>query len=85
MRLFWWQEEQSGLWLAPALLGALLIALGVLLYVMPRLLEYFIAGIFVLAGCALIGSAWRMRRRVSYRQINPEWQVREPPDDSRGR
>lgn len=81
MRLFWWQNEQDGLWLAPALLGVLLTALGVLLFVLPRLLEYFVAGVFILVGCGLVGSAWRMRRRVTYRPINREWEVREPRDD----
>jgi uncharacterized membrane protein HdeD (DUF308 family) len=84
MRLFWSQEGQSGLWLGPALLGLVLIALGVLLYAMPQLLSYFIAGLFILGGCGLIGSAWRMRRRVTYRPIDQEWHVRQPPDDPGG-
>lgn len=82
MRLFWWEEGQDRLWLAPALLGLLLILLGVLLYKHPELLAYFVAGVFVLVGSGLIVSAWRMRRRVTYRQINREWEIHEPRDDA---
>ncbi len=84
MRFMWTQESSGNFWLAPATLGVLLILLGGLLYVMPELLAYFVAGIFVLAGCTLLVTAWRMRRRVSYRPVDRQWQVHQPPDDSTG-
>ena len=82
MRFDWSYETLRSFWLAPALLGLLLIALGVVLYLNPLLLAYFIAGLFVLAGCALLGVAWRIRRRVSYHRLDRVWQVgeHEPPD-----
>ena len=80
MRLFW-SGGNHGFWLGPALLGVLLILIGGLLYVMPQLLAYVVAGIFILTGCGLLGTAWRMRRRVTYQRMDPTWQVRdeEPP------
>jgi len=81
MRFNWSGEAQGSLWLAPGLLGVILIGLGVLLYVMPELLAYFVAGLFVVAGCGLIGTAWRMRRRVTYQRIDRQWRVHDSPDN----
>jgi len=84
MRFTWTQEPPPNFWLAPAALGMLLILLGGLLYAKPELLAYFVAAIFILAGCTLLLTAWRMRRRVSYRRVDRQWQAHEPPDDSTG-
>ncbi len=84
MRIPWSPESSGGAWLAPGLLGVLLIAVGVLLDVMPELLAYFVAGLFILAGCALVGAAWQMRRRVSYRRVEQEWHIEDRGDDSPG-
>ena len=84
MRLQWSHGTPGSLWLAPMLLGVLLILMGVVLYVWPKLLAYFVAGIFIVVGCGLLGSGWRMRRRVSYRPIDRLWQVHDPPDDVSG-
>lgn len=82
MRILWSPDAPGNAWLGPGLLGVLLVALGVLLYEMPELLAYFVAGLFVLAGCALIGAAWQMRRRVNYRRIEREWHIDDRSDDS---
>jgi len=81
MRFMFSHDGPGHIWMAPMTLGVLLIALGVLLWAMPRLLEFVVAGIFVLAGCGLIGAGWRMRRQVSYRRMDSPWQIHEPPDD----
>jgi uncharacterized membrane protein HdeD (DUF308 family) len=82
MRAFWSYDEWRSFWLGPALLGVVLIALGVVLYLHPLLLAYFVAGMFILGGCALVGVAWRIRWRVSYRRLDRQWRVGgdETPD-----
>jgi hypothetical protein len=84
MRILWSPETPGNVWLAPGLLGVLLIALGVLLYKMPELLAYFVAGLFVLAGCGLIGAAWQMRRRFNYHRVEREWHIEDRSDDKPG-
>ncbi|MFH1748004.1 MAG: hypothetical protein ABIG44_13295 [Planctomycetota bacterium] len=69
-KIFWSPRESQGFWLTPAVLGTLLIVIGILIYVEPRLLAYFVGGIFMLAGVVLLSIAWRMRRRVTYRRID---------------
>jgi hypothetical protein len=60
----------GGIWFAPAFFGVLLILFGVLVLVVPNLLEYIIAGVLIFAGCSLLGLAWHMRGRVTYRRMN---------------
>ena len=67
-------------WLTPAVVGVLLILIGVLIYREPKLLAYFVAAMFVLAGTALVAVAWKMRRRITYRRID-EAGRNEHPDD----
>lgn len=66
----WNPREPGGFWLGPAAAGGLLIVVGIMLFVFPRLLQYFVASVFVLAGVGLLGFAWRMRRQVTYRRID---------------
>jgi Flp pilus assembly protein TadB len=82
MRLYWSSLDHSGLRLAPALLGGLLILIGVLLYVWPQLLSFVVATVFVAAGCSLLFSAWRLRRDVTYQRIEPTWRAEDvtPPE-----
>jgi uncharacterized membrane protein HdeD (DUF308 family) len=70
MRTIWPPNGPQGYWLTPAVVGVLLMLAGLLIYVEPRLLAYFVAGVFVVAGAALVAIAWRMRGRVSYRRID---------------
>ena len=42
--------------------GVAMIVLSLLLFNHPELLAYFIAGLFMLAGAALIGFGWNMRK-----------------------
>jgi len=65
MRLYWSSADHSGLRLAPAILGVLLILIGVLIVRFPRLLEYVVAAAFIAVGFGLLASAWRLRRNVT--------------------
>lgn len=60
----------AGAWLAPAFLGVLLILFGLLIFAFPDLLQYLVAAVLVFAGCSLLGLAWRMRGRVTYRRMD---------------
>jgi len=62
----------GGLWLGPAVLGVMLIFFGVLIFVVPKMLELIVAAVFVFAGCSLLGLAWHLRGRVSYRQMDDQ-------------
>jgi Flp pilus assembly protein TadB len=66
----------GGVWLAPALLGVALIVFGVLIFVVPKLLQLIVAAVFIFAGCALLGLAWHMRGRITYRRLDEQ----EPRD-----
>jgi protein-S-isoprenylcysteine O-methyltransferase Ste14 len=72
MRTIWNREATQGFWLAPAIFGLALILLGVLIYVVPELLAYIVAGIFIVVGMTLVGLAWQTRARVSYRRIDED-------------
>ena len=65
-------------WLTPVIMGVALIVLSVLLVNHPELLAYFVAALFMLAGCALIAFGWSMRKRVTIRRID---EARPPGDD----
>lgn len=77
MRLYWSPQGQGPLWVLPALLGVALIGLGLLLFVWPELVAYFIAAVFIVAGMSVLGMAWRMRQQVTFQRIDRQWQVRE--------
>jgi uncharacterized membrane protein HdeD (DUF308 family) len=70
MRIVWPTNGPQGYWLTPAAVGVLLILVGILIYANPKLLAYFVGGVFVVAGGALITIAWKMRGRVTYRRID---------------
>ena len=72
MRIIWNREATQGFWLTPAIFGVALILLGVLIYVVPELLAYIVAGFFIVVGTTLVGVAWQTRTRVSYRRIDEE-------------
>lgn len=60
----------SGMWLAPACFGCALIAFGVLILVVPWLLQFIVAAVLISAGCSLLALAWHLRGRVTYRRID---------------
>ncbi|MFQ5806688.1 MAG: DUF3096 domain-containing protein [Phycisphaerae bacterium] len=64
----WNLGELGGLWLAPALFGLVLILFGVLIFVFPDLLSFIVAAVLIFAGFSLLGLAWNMRVRVTYRR-----------------
>jgi protein-S-isoprenylcysteine O-methyltransferase Ste14 len=72
MQTIWNREATQGFWLAPAIFGVVFILLGVLIFAVPNLLEYIVAGIFVAVGVTLLGLAWQTRARVSYRRIDED-------------
>jgi multisubunit Na+/H+ antiporter MnhG subunit len=74
-------RQARGFWLAPASLGVLLILFGVLILVVERLLQFLVAAVFVMAGCSLLGLAWHMRGRVTYRRLDPRWPGSDERDD----
>ena len=60
----------AGMRLAPAVMGAALIGIGTLIFIMPQLVSYLIAATFVMVGCSLLGVAWRMKPNVTFRRFN---------------
>lgn len=74
MRFPWPLPPAEGYWLTPAAAGVVLILIGVLICAEPRLLAYFVAALFLLAGATLLSVAWRMRRRVTYRRLDDAWE-----------
>lgn len=76
-----WQSFQFGMSSASrllrsmlTLLGLMLLSFGVLIMVLPWLLQFLVGATFILIGMALLGAAWR--RRVPPR-VRPE-QNNEP-------
>ena len=64
--------RHNPLWITPVLIGSLLVLIGILIFSKPELLAYLVAGVFIVAGVALIGFGWNMRGRITYRRIFPE-------------
>lgn len=64
-------------WVGPALLGALLIAVGVLIILMPQLLAYAVAAMFIAVGAGLVGASLHWRGSVTYRRLDAHL-----PDDA---
>ncbi len=69
------------LWRVPAVGGLLVIGLAVLLILFPVFFAYFVAVLLIATGLSLLGLAWRMRRSVTYRPIEPQWRVRDDVDN----
>lgn len=76
----WNISSLGNLWLPAALLGLLLILFGVLIFVVPGLLKLIVASVFIFAGCSLVGLAWRLRGRVSYRRMDDDSPQMDDPD-----
>lgn len=60
----------GGFWLAPVLLGLMLIGLGVAIWIDPRLLSCAVAFVLVSTGAMLVGTGLQMRTRVTYRRMD---------------
>ena len=82
MQSQWNTGTLGGFWLAPALLGGMLIVFGVLVFVVPKLLELLVAAVFVFAGCSLLGLAWHLRGRVAYRRMDDRGPGPDGPFDA---
>jgi uncharacterized membrane protein YqjE len=52
------------------IVGLMLLSFGVLIVVLPWLLQFLVGGTFILLGVALLGAAWRSRwtRRIPKEQ-----------------
>jgi hypothetical protein len=70
MRIIWSEGSARGMWLGPAMLGAIFIAIGIAIWRFPELLAYAVAALFVLIGVVLLAVAWQMRGRVRYRRMD---------------
>ncbi len=68
------------LWRLPAVGGLLVVGLAVLLILFPVFFAYFVAVLLIATGLSLLGVAWRMRRSVTYRRIEPQWRVHDEGD-----
>lgn len=60
----------AGLWMGPALLGGVLILLGILIFVLPQLLAYAVALALILAGLGMIAMGYATRMQVTYRRVD---------------
>ena len=83
MRLYWSSNDHSGLRMAPAVLGAGLILLGIVFFVWHNLLSYVLAVILCGVGISLLTSAWRLRRSPTdpNEPIEGQWRVRDPSEE----
>jgi uncharacterized membrane protein HdeD (DUF308 family) len=70
MQIQWNFGNLGAIWVAPAFLGVALILFGVLILAFPLLLRLIVAAVLIMAGCSLLGLAWHMRGRVTYRQMD---------------
>jgi hypothetical protein len=70
---------RRGFWFAPAALGLVLIAMGLLIFYNPLLLAYVVAGTFVFGGVVLLSLAMQMRSRVSYHRIDSAFRGPQSP------
>lgn len=43
------------------ILGLILVSFGVLIVLLPMLLQFLVGGFFILIGVAVLGAAWRRR------------------------
>jgi len=55
-------KDLSVLWWYYLLLGMLLVLWGIAIIAWPELLVAFVAALFMLAGCTVLGIAWRVWR-----------------------
>ena len=70
---------RRGFWFAPAALGLVLIALGLLIFYRPYLLNYVVACTFVVGGIVLLSLAMQMRSRISYHRIDSAFRGPQSP------
>lgn len=65
-------SRHNPFWITPVAIGILLGLIGILIFSKPELLAYFVAGVFIAVGIALIGFGVSMRGRVTYHRIDPD-------------
>jgi|GEM_PF-2764446 len=78
-----WNVGGGGFWIVPAFFGLLLIVFGILIFYVPKLLDFIVAAVFVLAGCVLLGIGWRLRGRITYRSFEHDEPSQRPFFDGR--
>jgi hypothetical protein len=52
-------------------LGLILVSFGVLIVLLPMLLQFLVGGFFILIGVAVLGAAWRRRLPPLRRPFEP--------------
>jgi len=55
-------KDLSALWWYYLVLGLLLVLWGVAIVIWPQLLVAFVAALFILGGCTVLGISWRVWR-----------------------
>ncbi len=83
MALSWWSAGPVGVWRAPALVGLVLMAFGALLFIFPQVFAFAAGTLLILGGVWLLGFAWRLRTRVTYRPFEGQWRIRETDEGDR--
>lgn len=73
MQVFWSNRGPAGFGYGSGFVGVVLVLIGVLLFVMPELLAYVVASVFVITGLGMLAAGWRMRQHVSYRRMDEGW------------
>ncbi len=54
-----------------AIFGFLLMVVGVLIVLLPKLLAYFVGGVFIFLGAGAVVIGTKMKSAVIYRRIDP--------------
>ena len=66
-------KDLSALWWYCLFLGLLLVFWGIAIIIWPQLLVAFVAALFIMAGCMVMGLAWRVwRLRRDYQRFKHE-------------
>lgn len=60
----------NGFWLGPVLMGLLLIAVGVAIWINPQLLSCSVAVLLIATGAMFVASGLQMRTRVTIHRID---------------
>ncbi len=80
MRVYLSGNQAAATWLGPVVLGVFLILVGVLIFIVPNLVEYVIAALLILGGVSMIGFGWRMRSRTTFHRMG-QWHSTEGFED----
>ena len=77
-RFYWNLSGGGGMWFIPVVAGVMFVLFGILILIVPMLLEYLIASTLMLIGFSLMGVGWHWRTRVSIRRLDED-EHKPPP------